>query len=159
MPEKNLPFFEMFALYTPDAALAAQVKAWLVTGAVMDRKARTIEVQLLCPAMPDPALLARLSGEVAQAYGLAGVVFQPACPQPAEDAPIPPPDDSDVPPPPADEDVPPEPETLAEAAPVAQASSPKPEPSPALSEQQRLFQQTEAFWKIICGKNAGSLLF
>ena len=41
MPEKNLPFFEMFALYTPDAALAAQVKAWLVTGAVMDRKART----------------------------------------------------------------------------------------------------------------------
>ena len=144
MPEKNLPFFEMFALYTPDAALAAQVKAWLVTGAVMDRKARTIEVQLLCPAMPDPALLARLSGEVAQAYGLAGVVFQPACPQPAEDAPIPPPDDSDVPPPPADEDVPPEPETLVEAAPVAQAPSPKPEPSPALSEQQRLFQQTEA---------------
>ena len=144
MPEKNLPFFEMFALYTPDAALAAQVKAWLVTGAVMDRKARTIEVQLLCPAMPDPALLARLSGEVAQAYGLAGVVFQPACPQPAEDAFIPPPDDSDVPPPPADEDVPPEPETLAEAAPVAQAPSPKPEPSPALSEQQRLFQQTEA---------------
>ena len=66
MPEKNLPFFEMFALYTPDAALAAQVKAWLVTGAVMDRKARTIEVQLLCPAMPDPALLARLSGEVAR---------------------------------------------------------------------------------------------
>ncbi len=50
----------MFALYTPDAALAAQVKEWLVTGAVMDRKARTIEVQLLCPAMPDPALLARL---------------------------------------------------------------------------------------------------
>ena len=47
MPEKNLPFFEMFALYTPDAALAAQVKEWLVTGAVMDRKARTIEVQLL----------------------------------------------------------------------------------------------------------------
>ena len=80
MPEKNLPFFEMFALYTPDAALAAQVKAWLVTGAVMDRKARTIEVQLLCPATPDPALLARLSGEVAQAYGLAGVVFQPASP-------------------------------------------------------------------------------
>ena len=80
MPEKNLPFFEMFALYTPDAALAAQVKEWLVTGAVMDRKARTIEVQLLCPAMPDPALLARLSGEVAQAYGLTGVVFQPACP-------------------------------------------------------------------------------
>ena len=144
MPEKNLPFFEMFALYTPDAALAAQVKAWLVTGAVMDRKARTIEVQLLCPATPDPALLARLSGEVAQAYGLAGVVFQPACPQPVEDVSIPPPDDSDVPPPPADEDVPPEPETLAEAAPVAQAPSPKSEPSPALSEQQRLFQQTEA---------------
>ena len=83
MPEKNLPFFEMFALYTPDAALAAQVKAWLVTGAVMDRKARTIEVQLLCPAMPDPALLARLSGEVAQAYGLVGVdvsaCLPPAC--------------------------------------------------------------------------------
>ena len=144
MPEKNLPFFEMFALYTPDAALAAQVKEWLVTGAVMDRKARTIEVQLLCPATPDPALLARLSGEVAQAYGLAGVVFQPASPQPVEDVPIPPPDDSDVPPPPADEDVPPEPETLVEAVPVAQAPSPEPEPSPALSEQQRLFQQTEA---------------
>ena len=80
MPEKNLPFFEMFALYTPDAALAAQVKAWLVTGAVMDRKARTIEVQLLCPAMPDPALLARRSGPgLRPGGGRVSACLPPAC--------------------------------------------------------------------------------
>ena len=96
MPEKNLPFFEMFALYTPDACPGCPGEGVARHRCSDGRKARTIEVQLLCPAASaDPALLARLSGEVAQAYGLTGVVFQPACPQPAEDAPIPPPDDSD----------------------------------------------------------------
>ena len=57
MPERNLPFFEMFAKYHPAPALAAQLETWLVTGAVMDSHSRTIEVKLLCADLPAPALL------------------------------------------------------------------------------------------------------
>ena len=32
MPEKNLPFFEMFSPYQPDPALYSVLESWLVTG-------------------------------------------------------------------------------------------------------------------------------
>ena len=47
MPEKNLPFFEMFFQYRPAPALAAVLTGWLVTGAVLDSQNRTIEAKLL----------------------------------------------------------------------------------------------------------------
>ena len=81
MPERNLPFFEMFAKYHPAPALAAQLETWLVTGAVMDSHSRTIEVKLLCTDLPAPALLDQVGREVSQIYGLRGVTFRPACPQ------------------------------------------------------------------------------
>ena len=80
MPERNLPFFEMFAKYHPAPALAAQLETWLVTGAVMDSHSRTIEVKLLCADLPAPALLDQVGREVSQIYGLRGVTFRPACP-------------------------------------------------------------------------------
>ena len=43
MPEKNLPFFEMFALYTPDAALAAQVKDFNAKDYMDPKAARRME--------------------------------------------------------------------------------------------------------------------
>ena len=110
MPERNLPFFEMFAKYHPTSALAAQLETWLVTGAVMDSHSRTIEVKLLCADLPAPALLDQVGREVSQIYGLRGVTFRPACPQaPAgvEEPMPPPPGEEDAPPPPEDADVPP----------------------------------------------------
>lgn len=159
MPERNLPFFEMFAKYHPAPALAAQLETWLVTGAVMDSHSRTIEVKLLCADLPAPALLDQVGREVSQIYGLRGVTFRPACPQApagAEEPMPPPPGEEDAPPPPEDADVPPmeaavppawepPPAPAAEPAPVPE----EPEGGPAapeedLSQQEKLFRQTEA---------------
>ena len=159
MPERNLPFFEMFAKYHPAPALAAQLETWLVTGAVMDSHSRTIEVKLLCADLPAPALLDQVGREVSQIYGLRGVTFRPACPQvPAgvEEPMPPPPGEEDAPPPPEDADVPPMEEAVPPAweAPPAPAAEPAPAPEepaggPAapeedLSQQEKLFRQTEA---------------
>ena len=159
MPERNLPFFEMFAKYHPASALAAQLETWLVTGAVMDSHSRTIEVKLLCADLPAPALLDQVGREVSQIYGLRGVTFRPACPQvPAgvEEPMPPPPGEEDAPPPPEDADVPPMEEAVPPAweAPPAPAVEPAPVPEePAggaaapeedLSQQEKLFRQTEA---------------
>ncbi|MEI3310529.1 MAG: hypothetical protein V8R78_01855 [Evtepia gabavorous] len=83
MPEKNLPFFEMFFQYRPAPALAAVLTGWLVTGAVLDSQNRTIEAKLLCPRLPDPAVLRQVERELAQVYGLSAVTFHPACAQAA----------------------------------------------------------------------------
>ena len=147
MPERNLPFFAMFSKYRPGEALAARLEGWLVTGAVMDSHSRTIEASLLCPALPDPALLDQVAQGLAQVYGLNRVTFLPACPPPAggEEAAPPPPGDEDVPPP-AEEDLPPvedlPPEPVPASAPAAEAAAPAGEEG--LSPQEKLFRQTEA---------------
>lgn len=147
MPERNLPFFEMFAKYHPAPALAAQLETWLVTGAVMDSHSRTIEVKLLCADLPAPALLDQVAQGLAQVYGLNRVTFLPTCPPPAggEEAAPPPPGDEDVPPP-AEEDLPPvedlPPEPVPASAPAAEAAAPAGEEG--LSPQEKLFRQTEA---------------
>ena len=144
MPEKNLPFFEMFSPYQPDPALYGVLESWLVTGAVLDSAARTIEVQLLCPVPPDGALLRRVEGDLAQLYSLSRAVLAPMAPEPAvccaqersepdEEPPFvfddaPPPEE----PPFSFDDVPPAPE-----------ESPAPA-EPQMSEQERIFRQTEA---------------
>ena len=83
MPEKNLPFFEMFAPYRPDPELTVELENWTVTGAVMDKAARTIRVDLLVPQLPDPALLDRVEGELAALYKLNAVKLRPLSPFPA----------------------------------------------------------------------------
>ena len=94
-PQHNLPFlrrevtyareksalFEMFFQYRPAPALAAVLTGWLVTGAVLDSQNRTIEAKLLCPQLPDLAVLRQVERELAQVYGLSAVTFHPACAQ------------------------------------------------------------------------------
>ena len=178
MPEKHLPFLEMFFQYHPAPALAEILTGWLVTGAVLDSRKRTIEAQLLCPEPPEPALLDQVSQELAQVYALAGVTFVPSCPSPApvpqpeaqpqqappagapavsaaspEEAFLPPPEEGPPPAlpdetfPPAEELAPPPEESslppLEELTPPAEDDAP-PVPEEALSEQDRLFRQTEA---------------
>ena len=122
MPEKNLPFFELFSPYQPDPDLYGILETWLVAGAVLDSAARTIEADLLCPVLPDGALLKRVEADLARLYQLTRVTLRPLAPEPPaccqEEVPFP-------------EDPPPEPEP------------PVPE-EPPVSEQERLFQQTEA---------------
>ncbi|MDY4430562.1 PolC-type DNA polymerase III, partial [Evtepia sp.] len=122
MPEKNLPFFELFSPYQPDPDLYGILETWLVAGAVLDSAARTIEADLLCPALPDGGLLKHVEADLARLYQLTRVTLRPLAPEPPaccqEEVPFP-------------EDPPPEPEP------------PAPE-EPPMSEQERLFQQTEA---------------
>ena len=151
MPEKNLAFFEMFAPYRPDPELAAVLETWTVTGAVMDRSARTIRVELLCPEPPDPALLERVEGDLADLYRLHGAVLHVLSPEPplcaqeegkGEEAcpdTCPPPQDDASPSFP--EEAPPEPDDL--PPPPDDPPPPPPEDAP-LTEEERIYQQTEA---------------
>ena len=122
MPEKTLSFFELFAQYRPDPAAAAVLETWSVTGAVMDRQARTIRVDLLCPEPPDGALLRQVETDLAGLYQLSAVSLRPMSPEPPLTAPRRKPWDQAVPnpepapgtgvagrasPPMSDEDVPP----------------------------------------------------
>ena len=86
MTEKNLPFFEMFALYRPDPELsvALELETWTVTGAVMDRHARTIRVELLTAQTPEPELLRRVESDLAQIYRLRAVTLHALSPEPAQ---------------------------------------------------------------------------
>ena len=137
MPEKHLPFLEMFVQYHPAPELAAALEGWLVTGAVLDRHSRTIEAQLLCPALPPEDLLAQVSAALAQVYGLTAVRLHPACCPSAAPEETPAPVSAEAP-----AEVPPQPPAPAEA--PADPPAPQQEAEPPLSEQERLFRQTEA---------------
>ncbi|MDY3014587.1 MAG: PolC-type DNA polymerase III [Evtepia sp.] len=145
MPEKNLPFFELFSQYRPDPALAGELSAWLATRAVVDSRARTIEVSLLCPVLPDGALLQQVEADLCRIYGMTACLLHPALAQ----APEPVLPAEDVPPveaaPPVEEVPPAEEIPFPEEAPP---EAPPPEDLPPLeeppmSEQERLFRQTE----------------
>ena len=82
MPEKNLPFFELFSPYQPDPDLYGILETWLVAGAVLDSAARTIEADLLCPVLPDGALLKRVEADLARLYQLTRVTLLPLAPEP-----------------------------------------------------------------------------
>ena len=144
MPEKNLPFFELFSPYQPDPALYAVLESWLVTGAVMDSTARTIEAQLLCPTPPDPALLQRVEADLAQLYRLNRAVLTPLAPEPAACCAQEMAEPEEEPPFVFDDAPPPEePPFVFDDAPPVPEEPPAPA-EPQLSEQERIFQQTEA---------------
>ena len=154
MPEKTLSFFELFAQYRPDPAAAAVLETWSVTGAVMDRQARTIRVDLLTPTPPDPALCCQVEADLAGLYQLQGVTLCPLSPAPADcaqeeswDQAVPEPDPAPAPEPepPAE----PQPPLAEEEVPFPDEPPPPPEEPPLeeegpLTEEERIFQQTEA---------------
>ncbi len=125
MPEKDLPFFDVFARYHPGPELSSAAAGWFVAGAVMDSRARTVQVKLRCPAPPDPELLRRVEAELTRAYGLTGAQMVPL-PSPGVEADAPPPIEETVPPPEEVREPPPEEEDQQE------------------SEEERLFRQTQA---------------
>ena len=90
MPEKDLPFFDVFARYHPGPELSSAAAGWFVAGAVMDSRARTVQVKLRCPTPPDPELLRRVEAELTRAYGLTGAELVPL-PSPGVEADAPPP--------------------------------------------------------------------
>ncbi|MBQ2926060.1 MAG: PHP domain-containing protein, partial [Ruminiclostridium sp.] len=135
MPERNPTFFEMFSPYhtylTNQQAhdLLAYLESWVVTGAVLDSAARTIEADILCPELPPEDFLTRLEQDLAGLYQVNAVRLRPMAPAPAvccqEEA-----------------RAEPQPEPVSEPVP-----EPEPQPvpeEPPMSEQERAFRQTEA---------------
>ncbi len=113
---QKIPFLKIFSAF-PDKA--GEVAQWQVTGAVVDKRTRTIKAQVLCPVLPDEAFCTRVEAALAAAYAVERVELTltaadgEAARQPSavteEQAPRPEPSYPDQPPlpePPPEEDIP-----------------------------------------------------
>ena len=55
MPQaQKIPFLKLFSAWRPAERAAALVSSWLVTGAVIDKAARSISAQVECGQVPAP---------------------------------------------------------------------------------------------------------
>ena len=124
MPEKQLPFLQTFSIYHPEPALAEILSDWIVAGAEIDSRARTIQVELVCEQRPEESLLRRVSEDLTRLYRMNGAAFHVTCPEQVS--------------PPA-ESLDPRPAT---PAPIAEEPGLQPD-SDSLTEEERLFRQTE----------------
>ena len=61
---QKIPFLKIFSAF-PDKA--GEVAQWQVTGAVVDKRTRTIKAQVLCPVLPDEAFRTRVEADMAAA--------------------------------------------------------------------------------------------
>ena len=57
-------FLTVFKAYRPVGEVASAVENWLVEKAVIDKTTRAIRAQVVCEACPEPALVARVEGEL-----------------------------------------------------------------------------------------------
>ena len=64
---QKIPFLKIFSAF-PDKA--GEVAQWQVTGAVVDKRTRTIKAQVLCPVLPDEAFCTRVEAALAAAYAV-----------------------------------------------------------------------------------------
>ena len=80
----KIGFLELFSRLEPNGQ---PVGSWWVSGAVIDRQARTIAVELLPGEGQDRDTLDNLCASIALSYGLQGVTMTVAQPQPAEPVP------------------------------------------------------------------------
>ncbi len=92
-----IPFLQFFAALGESVSLAAQVRSWNLTKAVIHREERTMEVQVLCPVLPAPGQLEVVEAALREAYDMnevklaASVAAGEAIPEgiPREEPPIP----------------------------------------------------------------------
>ena len=159
---QKVPFLALFSAYP---APAGEVARWEITGAVIDKGARTIKAQVLCPVLPDPAFRREVERSLAAAYEVAAVELDLTAP--AEEPPVPEMafygDDIPLPEPPPEEEEPPMPDfppeespgeppaPLAEEAPLPEQGPQReapppaaaPEEAPADDPAQEAFRRTE----------------
>ncbi len=107
MPEQEkIPLLSLFSAWVPPADLRPMLVEMLVTGAVIDKRVRSIQADLQCPVCPSDALRTRMEQELASAYGVRSVAFRFFTPAPAQAAA----EVEEAPPMPTEADMPPEPE-------------------------------------------------
>ena len=102
---QKIPFLNLFSAWRPGEELAALAGGYLVTGAVIDKAARSIRAKVECPRMPEEGLRHQIEKSLALAYRVERVELEmgaaaataPASapvaaePAPAASAPPPPP--------------------------------------------------------------------
>ena len=87
MPEQEkIPLLSLFSAWVPPADLRPMLVEMLVTGAVIDKRVRSIQADLQCPVCPSDALRTRMEQELASAYGVRSVAFRFFTPAPAQAA-------------------------------------------------------------------------
>ena len=131
MPEQKIPFLTLFSAWQPEEELAALAAGCTVTGAVIDRAARSISARVECPSLPADDLRRRWERSLADTYRAGRVVLellrpQSEAPAAAEHRPEP------VPEPPVEQ-----------ASPAAEPSSPPREPAQQETGAEAAFRRTE----------------
>ena len=81
MPEQKIPFLTLFSAWQPEEELAALAAGCTVTGAVIDRAARSISARVECPSLPADDLRRRWERSLADTYRAGRVVLELLRPQ------------------------------------------------------------------------------
>lgn len=112
MPQK-IPFLKLFSAFRGSDVLMDQVTFWEVTGAHIDKKARTIKAQILCSVLPAQDVREAVEATLAEIYSVARAELELTAlepyleeipmpePPPEEDIPLPEPPPEETTPPPA----------------------------------------------------------
>ena len=119
---QKIPFLNLFSAWRPGEELAALAGGYLVTGAVIDKAARSIRAKVECPRMPEEGLRHQIEKSLALAYRVERVELEmgaAAATAPAS-APV-----------------------AAEPAPAASAPPPPPPAAPVEEDAMAAFRRTE----------------
>ena len=74
---QKIPFLNLFSAWRPGEELAALAGGYLVTGAVIDKAARSIRAKVECPRMPEEGLRHQIEKSLALAYRVERVELLP----------------------------------------------------------------------------------
>ncbi|MBO5034576.1 MAG: PolC-type DNA polymerase III [Oscillospiraceae bacterium] len=90
---KQVPFIKLFAAFPQAGPLGEMVAPWMVTGAVIDKKSRSIRAQILCPVFPSEKGKREAETILGMAYSVERVELEmeliPPTVLPFEDIPLP----------------------------------------------------------------------
>ena len=89
MSEQKIPLLQLFSAWRPEEGLAALADSALVTGAVIDKAARSIRAEVLCARMLSPEEQAVWEHALAAAYQMERVELVITAPPAAAPAPEP----------------------------------------------------------------------
>ena len=69
---QKIPFLNLFSAWRPGEELAALAGGYLVTGAVLDKAARSIRAKVECPRLPEEGLRHQIEKSLPGGAGGAG---------------------------------------------------------------------------------------
>ena len=89
MSAQKIPFFTLFSAWEPEAALGTQLRPLMVTGAVIDRKARTLQAELEGPGPLPAQLLEQTARALERVYRLSRAELVQRMAEPVPVPPVP----------------------------------------------------------------------